>query len=42
MVINWIIVNFLIINIPFWKYFFVEIIFLVSYKLYTFTLSKLN
>jgi hypothetical protein len=41
-VVNWFIIDKLIINIPFWKYFILELIFVVSMKLYKFTLQKLQ
>jgi hypothetical protein len=41
-IVNWFIIDNLIINIPFWKYFILELIFVVSMKLYKFTLQKLQ
>jgi hypothetical protein len=41
-VVNWFIIDKLIINIPLWKYFILELIFVVSMKLYKFTLQKLQ
>jgi uncharacterized protein (DUF983 family) len=41
-VVNWFIINKFIINIPLWKYFILELIFVVSMKLYKFTLQKLQ
>lgn len=41
-ILNWFIIDNFIINIPFWKYFILELIFVVSMKLYKFTLQKLQ
>jgi hypothetical protein len=41
-IVNWFIIDKLIINIPLWKYFILELIFVVSMKLYKFTLQKLQ
>lgn len=41
-IVNWFIIDKLIINISFWKYFILELIFVVSMKLYKFTLQKLQ
>jgi hypothetical protein len=40
--INWILVDKFIINLSFWKYFFIEIILVISLKLYTFIKLKLK
>jgi len=39
---NWFLVNKFIIEISFWKYIFIEIILVISLKLYTFTKLKLR
>lgn len=40
--ISWFIVNQYIVEIEFIKYFFVELIFVISQKLYNFTIKSLN
>jgi hypothetical protein len=40
--INWILVDRFIINLSFWKYVFIEIILVISLKLYTFVKLKLG
>jgi hypothetical protein len=40
--ITWLIVDNLFINIPFWKYFIIELILVAMLKLYTFTITKLG
>jgi hypothetical protein len=40
--INWFIIDFFIIKIPFFKYFIIEIILVLSLKFYKFTLTKLK
>ena len=40
--LSWIIVDQLIVDISFIKYFFVEVLFVISQKLYNFTIKSLN
>lgn len=40
--ISWYIVNQYIVEVSFIKYFFVEVIFVISQKLYNFTIKSLN
>jgi hypothetical protein len=40
--LNWIIVNRFIIEIPFYKYFIIEILLIVSMKIFIFTTQKLK
>lgn len=41
-VFNWLMFNNLIIDIPFWKYFLVELFLVLSMKFYKFTTRKLE
>mgnify|MGYP006269558949 CR=1 FL=1 len=41
-VVAWLIVNNLIITIPFWKYFIIELFLVGMMKLFKFTIQKLN
>lgn len=38
--VNWMIVDALIIEVPFYKYFLIELILVISMKIYKFTLTK--
>ena len=40
--LNWVVVKNLIIELPFWKYFIIELLLLVSMKFYIFTIQKLK
>lgn len=40
--INWVLIDWLIVEIPFWRYLIVEVFLVVSLKFYTFTIRKLN
>lgn len=40
--LNWIFVNRFIIDIPFYKYFVIEILLIVSMKIFIFTTQKLK
>lgn len=39
---NWIIVNWLIVDISFWRYLFIEVFLVISMKFYIFTTRKMN
>lgn len=39
---NWFILNTFVITISFWKYYLIEIILVISLKIYTFTKLKLG
>lgn len=41
-VINWILIDLLLVELPFWKYFIIELFLVVSMKFYIFTTRKLN
>lgn len=41
-VLNWLLVDWLIVELSFLKYFFVEVLLIVSLKLYTFISSRLQ
>jgi hypothetical protein len=41
-VICWLITNYFVISLTFIKYFFIEIILIISLKVYKFTISKLG
>lgn len=41
-VINWILIDLLLVDLPFWKYFIIELFLVVSMKFYIFTTRKLN
>lgn len=41
-IVNWLVIKNLIIEVSFIKYFFMELIFVLSLKLYIFTKSKLD
>lgn len=41
-IINWFIIDNLVINISFWKYFIVELILVTSLKIFKFTIEKLK
>jgi hypothetical protein len=40
--LNWVIVDNLVVAIKFWQYLLIEAIILVSFKLYQFTLHKIQ
>lgn len=40
--VNWVIVDNLIVEIPFWKYLIIELFLVISMKFYTFTTRKLD
>lgn len=40
--LNWIIINRFIIEIPFYKYFIIEILLIVTMKIFIFTTQKLK
>jgi len=40
--INWLVINKFISSMSFWKYIFIEIILVISIKLFTFTKLKLG
>lgn len=39
---NWMIVNWLVVELSFWKYLIIELFLLVSMKFYIFTTRKMN
>jgi hypothetical protein len=39
---NWMIVNWLIIELPFWKYLIIELFLVISMKFYIFTTRKIQ
>lgn len=39
---NWIIVNWLIVDISFWRYLIIEVFLVISMKFYIFTTRKMN
>ena len=41
-VLNWIVVDFLIVDISFWRYLIIELFLVISLKFYTFTTRKLD
>lgn len=41
-VFNWIVIDFFIVDLPFWKYLIIELFLVISLKFYTFTTRKLN
>lgn len=41
-VLNWIVVDWLIVELPFWKYIIIELFLVVSMKFYIFTTRKLK
>lgn len=41
-IFNWIIINHFIVEIPFWQYFILEMLLIVSLKFYIFTIQKLQ
>jgi hypothetical protein len=40
--LNWLVISHYIVEISLLRYFFVELILVISYKFYTFTISKYN
>jgi hypothetical protein len=40
--LNWIVVDFFIVEISFWRYLIIELFLVVSLKFYTFTTRKMN
>jgi hypothetical protein len=40
--LNWVLVDNLVVGMKFWQYVAIEIVILVSYKLYQFTFNKIN
>jgi hypothetical protein len=40
--LNWMIIYHLLIELPFWKYFFIELLLMFSMKFYIFTTQKLE
>jgi hypothetical protein len=40
--LNWVVVDFLIVDVSFWRYLIIELFLVVSLKFYTFTTRKLN
>ena len=41
-VLNWLIIDNLVVSIPLWKYFILELLFVVSMNLYKFAVQKLH
>lgn len=40
--LNWVVIDNLVVALSFWKYILIEIIILVSFKIYQFTLHKIQ
>ena len=40
--LNWIVVDFFIVDVSFWRYLIIELFLVVSLKFYTFTTRKMN
>lgn len=40
--INWMIIDYTLVDLPFWKYFIIELFLVVSMKFYIFTTRKMN
>jgi hypothetical protein len=41
-VVNWILIDWLIIELPLWKYFLIELFLVISMKFYIFTTRKMK
>ena len=41
-IINWMLIDYLLVDLPFWKYFIIELFLVVSMKFYIFTTRKMN
>lgn len=40
--LNWIVVDFFIVDVSFWRYLIIELFLVISLKFYTFTTRKMN
>jgi hypothetical protein len=40
--INWLLVDLFLVELPFWKYFIIELFLVISMKFYIFTTRKMN
>lgn len=40
--LNWVVIDNLVVSIKFWQYIIIEIAILISFKTYQFTLNKIN
>jgi hypothetical protein len=40
--LNWVVVDFFIVDVSFWRYLIIELFLVISLKFYTFTTRKLN
>jgi len=40
--LNWVVVDFFIVDVSFWRYLIIELFLVVSLKFYTFTTRKMN
>lgn len=41
-VLNWIVIDFFIVDLPLWRYLIIELFLVISLKFYTFTTRKLK
>lgn len=40
--LNWVVVDFFIVDVSFWRYLIIELFLVISLKFYTFTTRKMN